>query len=74
METPWSTTAKYISSTAVSVDFGEGNEAADTAAKEALDKEPTDDLMPLSDLKPLTVKYYTSSLEERMGQSSPSIK
>ena len=31
-----------------------GNEAADRAAKEALGKEPTDDLMPSSDLKPLT--------------------
>ena len=30
-----------------------GNEAADRAAKEALDKEPIDDLMPSSDLKPL---------------------
>ena len=34
-----------------------GNEAADRAAKEALDKEPTKDLMPFSDLKPLTAKY-----------------
>ena len=34
-----------------------GNEAADRAAKEALRKEPLDDLMPFSDLKPLTVKY-----------------
>ena len=34
-----------------------GNEAADRTAKEALDKEPTDDLMPFSDLKPLTAKY-----------------
>ena len=33
-----------------------GNEAADRAAKEALVKEPIDDLMPLSDLKPLTAK------------------
>ena len=57
METPWSTTAKYISSTAVSVDFGEGNEAADTAANEAVHKKPTDDLMPFSDLKSLTAKY-----------------
>ena len=29
-----------------------GNEAADRAAKEALEKEPIDDLMPFSDLKP----------------------
>ena len=34
-----------------------GNEAVDRAAKEALDQEPTDDLMPFSDLKPLTAKY-----------------
>ena len=34
-----------------------GNEAADRAAKEALDKEPTDDLMLFPDLKPLTAKY-----------------
>ena len=27
----------------------QGNEAADRAAKEALDKKPTDDLMPFSD-------------------------
>ena len=32
-----------------------GNEAADRAAKEVLGKEPIDDLMPSSDLKPLTV-------------------
>ena len=34
-----------------------GNEAADGATKEALDKKPTADLMPFSDLKPLTAKY-----------------
>ena len=34
-----------------------GNEAADRAAIEALDKEHTDDLIPFSDLKPLTAKY-----------------
>ena len=33
------------------------NEAADRAAKEAVDKEPTDDLMPFSELKPLTAQY-----------------
>ena len=33
-----------------------GNEAADRVAKEALEKEPIDDLMPFSDLKPLTAK------------------
>ena len=34
-----------------------GNEAADTAAKEALNIEPTAGLVPFSDLKPLTSKY-----------------
>ena len=34
-----------------------GNEAADRAAKEALDKNLTAELMPFSDLKPLTTKY-----------------
>ena len=34
-----------------------GNEAADRAAKEALEKEPTDDLMPFPDLNSLTAKY-----------------
>ena len=33
------------------------NEVADRAAKEALDNKPTADLMPFSDLKPLTAKY-----------------
>ena len=42
-----------------------GKGAADTAAKEALEKETTDDLMPFSDLKPLTANC-TSSLAERM--------
>ena len=31
-----------------------GNEGADRAAKEGLDKEPIDDLMPFSNLRPLT--------------------
>ena len=43
------------------------NEAADRAAKEAPEKELTVDLMPFSDLKPLIVRLYTSSLAERMG-------
>ena len=34
-----------------------GNEPANKAAKEALEKEPIDDLMPFSNLKPLTAKY-----------------
>ena len=33
-----------------------GNEAADRAAKEALDKEPTDNILPFSDQRPMTVK------------------
>ena len=33
-----------------------GNEAADRA-KEVLDKEPTDDFMPFSDLNPFTATY-----------------
>ena len=37
-----------------------GNEAADRAAKESLEKEPKEDLMPFSDLKPLAVKYIHS--------------
>ena len=32
------------------------NETDDRAAEEALNKEPTDDLTPFSDLKPLVVK------------------
>ena len=34
-----------------------GNEAAGRATKEALEKEPTDDFTPFSDLKPLTAKH-----------------
>ena len=34
-----------------------GNEAADRAANEALEKEPTSDLMPFSNLISLTAKY-----------------
>ena len=34
-----------------------GNEVAGRAAKEALDKNPTADLIPFSNLKPLTAKY-----------------
>ena len=37
------------------LDFRE-NEAPDKAANEALDKEPTDDLMPVLDVNPLTAK------------------
>ena len=35
----------------------QGKEAADRAAKEALNTEPTAGLTPFSDLKPLTSKY-----------------
>ena len=52
-----------------------GNEAAHKAAKEALYKKPTDDLMPFSDLKPLTSKYTCiSTLAERIGRSCHSIQ
>ena len=43
----------------------QGNEAAERAAKEALDKEPTDHIMPFSNLRPLTAKY-TLGVAERM--------
>ena len=42
-----------------------GNEGADRAAEEGLDKEPIDDLMPFSNLRPLTTVYIIS-LAERM--------
>ena len=48
-----------------------GNEAADKAAKEALEKEPIDDLMPFSDLKPLTAE---SSLAEKKWDEAHSIQ
>ena len=44
-----------------------GNEAADRAAKEAFGKEPIDDLMPFSDLKPLTAKYIHQVRQKKMG-------
>ena len=45
----------------------QGNEAADRAAEEILDKERTDDFTSFLDLKPVTAKTQTSSLwqEER---------
>ena len=44
-----------------------GNEA-DRASKEALDKKPTADFMPFSDLKPLTAKYvYIKEWNESFG-------
>ena len=42
-----------------------GNEAADRAAKEALDKRSTADLMPFQDLKPLTAKYVYQIMRQR---------
>ena len=51
-----------------------GNEAADRAATEALEKKPIDDLMPFSDLKTLECQIYTSCLAERMGWSYHSIQ
>ena len=44
-----------------------GNEAADRAAKEALQKEPIDDLMPFSDLKSLTAKYIYMKFVRKNG-------
>ena len=41
-----------------------GNEAADSAAKEAFDKEHTDNLIPFSDLKLLTTKYIHQGLQK----------
>ena len=35
----------------------QGNEAADRTAKGALEKENSDYIMPISDIKPLTAKY-----------------
>ena len=46
-----------------------GNEAADRAAKEALDKKPTADLMPFSDLKPLTAKYVYQSWQKEWDET-----
>ena len=46
-----------------------GNGAANKAAKEALDKEPTDDLMPFSDLKPLTAKYIHQIRQEQWDEA-----
>ena len=51
-----------------------GIEAADRAAKEALDKKPTTDLMSFSDLKPLTAKYvhqiWQKDLDETVSVSN----
>ena len=36
----------------------QGNEAANRAATETVEKEPTDDLLPFSDLKSLTAECH----------------
>ena len=46
-----------------------GNEAADRAAKEALDKKPTANLMPFSDLKPLTAKYIYHIWQKKWNET-----
>ena len=46
-----------------------GNEAADRAATEAVDKEPTNDLMPFSDLKPLTAKCRHKVWQKECGET-----
>ena len=47
----------------------QGNKTADWAAEEAVDKEPTDDLMPFSDLKPLTAKYMYQVWQKEWDES-----
>ena len=46
-----------------------GNEAADRAAKEALDEKPTADLMPFSDLKPLTATYVYQMWQKEWNET-----
>ena len=48
-----------------------GNEVADRAAKKALDKKknPTAELMPFSDLKPLTAKYLSSIWQKEWDET-----
>ena len=45
------------------------NWAAGRAAEEAFDKEPTDNLMPFSDLKPLTAKYRHQSCQKEWDEA-----
>ena len=51
-----------------------GNEAADRAAKEALNTEPTSGLVPFSDLKPLTSKYVCEVWQKEWDASWFGIK
>ena len=44
-----------------------GNDAADRATKEALEKERINDLMPFSDRKPLTAKYVYIKFGRKNG-------
>ena len=46
-----------------------GSEAADRAAKEALDKKPTADLMPFWELKPLTTKYFYQVWQKKWDET-----
>ena len=46
-----------------------GNKAADRAAKEAFDKKPTANLMPFSDLKPLTAKYVYQIWQKKWDET-----
>ena len=46
-----------------------GNEAADRAAKKALDNKPTADLIPFSDLKSLTAKYVQQVWQKEWNET-----
>ena len=46
-----------------------GNEVADRAAKEALDKKPTADLMLFSNLKPLTAKCVYQIQQKKWAET-----
>ena len=48
----------------------QGNAAADRAAKEAFDKEPTDDFIPFSDLKSLTAKYILQVWQNEWNEAT----
>ena len=45
------------------------NEVADRAAEEALDKEPTSDLMPFSDLMPLMTKHINQVWQKEWDEA-----